>query len=89
MIEYNKADPIEFGNALGGLVVAVQGDGIDAGDLAQLLKVVEKSASAMNEIKGVPAAAGLHTVSGISDTYGDYLLELAKAADAAEEGGDG
>lgn len=73
--DYNKADPIYFGNTIGKLIVAVQGDGVDTGDLKQLLAAIEASAMAINELKDVPAAAGLHTVSGVSDTYGDYLLQ--------------
>jgi hypothetical protein len=80
--EYVKADPIAFGNSIGALIVAVQGDGIDAGDLKQLLIAVESSAKAMNEMKDVPAAAGLHTISGASEVYGDYLLEKAIAEEA-------
>lgn len=81
--DYNKADPTNFGNAIGDLVAAITGNGVGQNKLAALMNTVTSSASAMNELKDVPVAAGLHVLAGAGDRYGDVLVEVALAEEAA------
>jgi hypothetical protein len=85
--DYVKSDVINFGEAVGDLVVAITGDGVGTEDLVQLIAAVTTGAEVVNEVKDVPAAAGLHILGAAGDTYGDYLLEKALEAEAAA--GDG
>ena len=78
--EYNKQDPTELGHAIGDLIDGIRGDGMTQADLANVLKVVTTSATAMNEAKAVPEAAAEHCLAGISERLGDHALLRAQQA---------
>lgn len=81
--DYNKNDVTNFADAVDNLIDAVMEDGVGADDLDELIGVVTASSKAVNEMKGVPAAAGLHIAGRIADKQGDRMLEKAIAAEAA------
>ena len=85
--EYQKADAVAFGNAMGALVNGVRGDGVGPEDLGALIATMTSAASAMNEMKAVPEAAGEHIVSGLTATMGDDALAKALAEEQAAEAG--
>ena len=79
--DYNKQEVVAFGTAIGNLVNAVRGDGIGGDDLDELIATVTAGAKTVNEMKDVPAAAALHTISAASDAVGDKFLEDAIASE--------
>lgn len=80
-IDYNKAEAVSFGQAIGNLVNAVRGDGVGADDLNELIAVVTTGAKVVNEMTDVPAAGALHTIGAASDVVGDKFLEDAITAE--------
>lgn len=76
---YNKSEVVDFGKAVGNLVVAAM-DGVGADDINEAIAVVKTGAHAVNEMKDVPAAAGLHTLGAAADVVGDKFLEDAMSA---------
>lgn len=77
---YNKTEVVDFGKALGNLVTAVM-DGVGADDIDEAIAVVKAGASVVNEMKDVPAAAGLHTLGAAADVVGDKFQADAEAAE--------
>lgn len=84
--EYNKADVQAFGASIEELVNAVRDDGVGAGDLDELIQTMTAAAQSVNEMKAVPAAAGLHIIGTAAVKFGDRLLAEAIAAEATEGG---
>ena len=71
--DYNKAEVVAFGAAIGDLITAAL-DGVGADDLDELIEVVTTGAAVVNEMKDVPAAGGLHVLGAASDKVGDKFL---------------
>lgn len=84
---YNKADAVGFGRALGNLVDAIRKDGIGIDDFDELIAAVSTSGSAVNEMKDVPEAAVEHILGAASDTLGDHALAKAIADEQAAAAG--
>ena len=80
---YNKADPVAFGNALGNLINAVRKDGVGIDDFDELIETVRASGAVVNEMKAVPEAAVEHVLGATSDTLGDHALAAAIEAESA------
>lgn len=80
--EYTKGDVVAFADSVDDLIDAVIGDGVGTEDLDELIGVLTAGAAAVNEMRGVPAAAGLHIAGRIADKQGDRLLEKAIEAEA-------
>jgi len=78
--DYTKDDAVNFGRSFGELINAVR-DGVDAEDFDALMATLTASAKAVNEAKDVPAAFGMHAVSGASDAVGDKFLADAIAGE--------
>jgi len=78
--DYNKAEVTAFGAAIGDLVNAAR-DGVSTDDLGALIDAVTAGAATVNEMKDVPAAAGLHALGAASDRVGDMFLADAIAAE--------
>jgi len=80
---YNKTEVVDFGKAVGNLVTAVM-DGVGADDLNEAIEVVKAGAHVVNEMKDVPAAAGLHTLGAAADVVGDKFMEDAATPPESE-----
>ena len=81
--DYNKADSVAFGAALGDLVDAVRKDGVGLDDFNELIGAVTTSAAAVNEMKDVPEAAAEHISGAMADRLGDHALARALEAEQA------
>lgn len=84
--DYNKADSVAFGNALGKLINAVRSDGVGADDFDELIGVVVTAGQVVNEMKDVPEAAAEHILGATSDTLGDAALARALEAEQVTDG---
>lgn len=82
--DYNKADVSALGDAIDGVINAILDDGIGMDDVDEAITLLTAAALAVNEIKDVPAAAGLHVASRVTDKQGDRLLAKAIADEASE-----
>lgn len=83
--DYTKAEVVAFGQAIGNLINAVRDNGVGADDLDELIATVTTGAQTVNEMKDVPAAAGLHTLGAAADKVGDKFLDDAIAAEQVPE----
>ena len=81
--DYHKPDVTAFADSVDELIAAISGDGVGMDDLGNLIETVTTGAAAVNEMQGVPAAAGLHIAGRIADKQGDRLLAKAIADEAA------
>ena len=77
--DYNKTEVLALGDALDNLIEALTGDGVDIGDLDELIGTFTAGAKTVNEAKGVPAAFGAHLVGRVLDLQGDRQLAGAVA----------
>jgi hypothetical protein len=81
--EYNKGEVVNFADSVDRLIAAVTQDGPGMDDLDEVMAVVTSSAQAVNEMRGVPAAAGLHIAGRVADKQGDRILAKAVAEEEA------